>query len=1123
MTIFMFLSVIEAYEIGCVDLDLSFSILNETTCLYSNQDFHIFPIIEEASSSIINLELDLIFILSSSDIQKQRIIQLYSSHQVPIIVLGKGKNTDWVFFTEPSSECYAKVLIKFLLSQKMYNLGFIWTPEPNHFETAQALKSETFKIKTSSLEKSASQKRVKEIIGKYFKCEGITDYLVMASHRECKKFEESFNELKLEKNWNIVVYSQECVYDIESNGSLILTPLATEYVKTSTEFHSALFEKYIINILGKSLNRFQIAQQLRKVDLKCEYSIINIQNNKRVKIGTVSDCNIILEQQIIYFTGSMQREVVKKPKIQFSANTGSFDPFGRPPALQNARFQDGIYYALSKISTDRNLLDKFELRLFDKILCGVSHFDYNYSKSCYESIKDQLGVAYIPSFYSTTIDTMLQFTDLGIKTPVLAGMGNSPILGNSTMFPTFFRLVSPINHIINFSMVVLRKLLWKNFIMFYSDDNWGTSLYLKYLNIELSGEINIINSLKFRKIPFDFKPQMLKDYKDHIKDAVNSGGNIVFLLMSDPTVYFFLEGLYDYGIRRSDFVYILFTPSVFDQIYSEDGDQAKREELMDGTHMAYNTMWMGEYGYQVQNDYKNFSGKTWLPCFYIDAVFTIAHTLEYLIYQGRDYEDPEEFIFVLRSIRFLGATGVISFEKTGNSRNLYYYGIYNFYQDLNSKKFIGVNKTLVSPLTSQILTLIPSVWPNHGPRPKEMKTKYYNCEVYEKDVIESPKSQLTQLIACLSIISLSFIITLLGSLKIKLTDMQLMSKVGFIQFSDCLQLFFIIIEPIQMLSSGPPIDKINKVISWSAHFFSINLIKVYTMRDESFWNYFYLNLSIGYFWIFLCIASGKYFTFLGKLHRLINSLTSTLTPIMTNYLFIPLITTILNIYSCRFTTKTNENESFLDTDCDYKCWTGHHIYIIILTSILIVVYTPIALIFKADWQNESNKLTIKSSEHYSLIKQMISILLLIVQTPLRKKSNLAFALLFIVCLFIILLYTFKRNAYNYDRANLWNKITLCCAIWNTAVYILSLKLEIQIFWYSIIGIFGWILLIFIGAYLHKRLPPNMLLVKEKNTVKMMLRFAFNMGMFTSNRYRVRRMGSSGPVRRTPSLVTTSKK
>ena len=65
---------------------------------------------------------------------------------------------------------------------------------------------------------------------------------------------------------------------------------------------------------------------------------------------------------------------------------------------------------------------------------------------------------------------------------------------------------------------------------------------------------------------------MMEKFKENIEDAFMTGCNFVVFAMSHPTPFYFLEALYDFGIRRGDFPYFFVTPTGTDQLKVEDSE-----------------------------------------------------------------------------------------------------------------------------------------------------------------------------------------------------------------------------------------------------------------------------------------------------------------------------------------------------------------------------------------------------------------------------------------------------------------------------------------------------------------------------------------------------------------------
>ena len=1086
---------VRSYNILALELDLAREPYSESERILfdSYSDLNITWSKKLPNYDFILENFDLLMVISASDIAMVSLNEIASVREVPVIVLGKGKNSNWVFFTEPDDSCYDKNLLALVDYLGMQNLVVIWSYSREKLETVKKLKATRDVIRSASIAGNLNQEKVSEMFGKFVKSKGISEFLILVEANLCKMIQESIRILNLEKIWNLAVYGEECSLNLHRSGSISLAYGRLENLHSDKLYNLNPIFHNLDKITAKGYTRYQIKNQLKLLNMDCVHSIINYRD-QNVIAGEIVDGKISNNTEIAYFRGESVRSKVKKPPIRISANTGILNPPGFKNATQNSMYHQGTYFGVKQLKSSNELLSGFELELYDKVNCGVSTYVHDFSKMCFNKIQNELGVAYIPSFYSSTIETLGLFKELDIQIPVIAGMGSSTILSNYTKYPTFFRLVSPLNFIVWSSIGVMKKLKWKNLIIFYSNDPWGIDLYNVVLYQESIGTLKILNKEEYRKISYESVDLFKHNYSENIKDALDTGCILMFLLMSDPAPFYFLETLYDNGIRRGDFVYFFLTPSGTDQLNSPEGNYLKRAELFHGSYIIYNAMWQDKFSWTIKYEFDK-TGTTWFPGYYIDTVTSIAKTIQYLLDHGKDYENTTAFVEAFRYSRFRGATGYVSFDSILNDRNLYFFSVYNIYEKPESKKFVTENTAFISPLTSLYFIYNSSVWPvSGGTIPDDMKINYFNCPIYQDHVVIAKQSGIIQLSLCLSILVVSCTLTFILARKTKLAGLKLMTKVLYVQASDYFEVFFILIEPIQMTSLGPPLDKLNKVLYAIANFFSIKLISAFSLRDKHYWSVYFIGLLIGYTWILICLLSCQRLEKVLKGFSVkLNSLKLTLTPFMVSFLFIPLLTTNLSIFSCRYTEKREENAPFLDYDCNFKCWEGNHSIFILLSTVLIILQPPMSLVYRARWQALDSGVSIKSDEYYCLIKNLISMFLISTERLISEQSELAFALVFLLGIVTIQIYLFKNFAYNYDRANLWIKVVVWCVIWNTLLYILNLFVPFD--YYIYIDFFGIFIAVGIGIWFHRKLPPSKLLVKEGKTVFQMLRFAYDMGMF----------------------------
>ena len=214
---------------------------------------------------------------------------------------------------------------------------------------------------------------------------------------------------------------------------------------------------------------------------------------------------------------------------------------------------------------------------------------------------------------------------------------------------------------------------------------------------------------------------------------------------------------------------------------------------------------------------------------------------------------------------------------------------------------------------------------------------------------------------------------------------------------------------------------------------------------------------------------------------------------MLNYLFIPIFSYLSSIFSCRYSKDLKT--AFLDTDCNYTCWSGSHIPLAITCSGLLLILSILSYIYNAHQQNNSS-INIRSSQTYIILKLFICILINTSQKLLiisNIHSKLIFAFIFLINMLGILSFTLKHNCYNYDRLNLWTKFLYLCVIWNTLTYIFGVACDVREFLIVLVNVLGWFIIICAGIWRSLKLPPSLLVVKQGKTVYQMLRLAFDFG------------------------------
>ena len=278
----------------------------------------------------------------------------------------------------------------------------------------------------------------------------------------------------------------------------------------------------------------------------------------------------------------------------------------------------------------------------------------------------------------------------------------------------------------------------------------------------------------------------------------------------------------------------------------------------------------------------------------------------------------------------------------------------------------------------------------------------------------------------------------------------------------------------------------------------MNPIKLFSLRDQGYWIVYFLTLGVSYFWLILCVLSTKKFERILKSYQLkIIELKNFTVPLIINYLLLPILFNSTSVISCQYSEKRHLNIAFLENDCSFQCWTSTHYTYIVFSILLVIILSQLAIIYRLDMKNSSLNVNIKSNRKFLILKNMSSIIMIVHGNNIKARSELAFAITFLIIMSFIFCLAFKWSPYNYDRINLWIKVVLPCIVWHSIVCIVDLSIDLSEINLSAIYFTGWVVLIFLGVSLHIKLPPSLLIFKKGRTIIQMITLAFRLGYFES--------------------------
>ena len=132
-----------------------------------------------------------------------------------------------------------------------------------------------------------------------------------------------------------------------------------------------------------------------------------------------------------------------------------------------------------------------------------------------------------------------------------------------------------------------------------------------------------------------------------------------------------------------------------------------------------------------------------------------------------------------------------------------------------------------------------------------------------------------------------------------------------------------------------------------------------------------------------------------------------------NWLFVPLLTVLLNVYMCSRGVDSELSAAFLDIDCAVDCWAGIHTNYLVGNSVLLVIYLPAAVLGRlvvlgTEWH-------VKEQPRHILVKSIVEVGLVALSVSLKNNQTTIHAVLHLCLVTFYASLHGVMKAYNYDR------------------------------------------------------------------------------------------------------------
>ncbi|CAG9319105.1 unnamed protein product [Blepharisma stoltei] len=752
---------------------------------------------------------------------------------------------------------------------------------------------------------------------------------------------------------------------------------------------------------------------------------------------------------------------------------------------------------MDEINEGNTLLKNFQITFFT-FDCGVTVYDAKFAYNCFNNDIDKLGLGHISSFSSSmTIGALQTFKKLNVTFPVVGCSTTEPSLNLTSVYPMFTRVWFTASYGTSYLSVLIKAMGWKKVAILYQNNSWAIAKSW-HLNpaIEKQG-LEVVNPENTRWMPTGLDRESIRNYTDLAQGIIDSQARLLILNMESPMCNYFLEMLYDLGIRRGDLVIIATYLDMLTIIGNTDDYTYKRLEVGIPTIRLTLQTWVGKIGQKVKENVIAIHKQTptGYVCSYYDGTYQIAYALDYMINRGQDFTDPYKLESSIRIQKFQGCTGSITTDADSNDRIADAWSIESNLLDSTGNidtKVVG----LLKPFSSNILTISDPIVYSDGTttKPSDLRNQNNKCPFSSKLVKTFDKGRGLLFGICFFVALVTFVITIFIWKKWWNMSLDELKQKEELSIQDAIVGTSIVVEFFQYAAMGPNFSILSSIIAKFSYIFSLDLGDFIKLENGIFWIIVEMVFGGILLWTILCGVvlfrldeKWKYIT----IFKFLSWLADYLMPILGNLCFIPFISICLDVFLCDQSIGDKFTDSFLARDCYYFCWKGEHLVHAVFSFLALFLYVPSAIFCRPLWQELQSMLHVKSSPVYLMVKTIFQIAMIVMNKTIKRSQDIAHGCLFIAVLAIYTIFTFKFKPYNYARFSWWQGLILIGVTWLAFISTIAIVINRDLSVLLAILIFGWCIIGISGLYIQKKKYPSLLFRKSAKDTSTLFKFAFN--------------------------------
>ena len=935
------------------------------------------------------------------------------------------------------------------------------------------------------------EKSVGDNLIKWIKTKGGKLIVLIDSSESLSVIEQSVIDKKLIKSGFLLVYSKESFPGVIFENSLKIAESGTEFSKNVAEYHYLALSSIIKNLSdflkSKEMesNKFSIKHFLSGKKCGPENLVLLATKNSKTFVAGEFTTSYLLNVTTPFQTSNNSSSISSRTTLKISISNGQNEAFNITTYQIIPYLHQGSALAAKHVN-EKNQIPGFNVKLLSTD-CGLLIYDPSWYQACFGKLAGDVIVAHITSFFGMSlkgnIDTL---NGLGKVVPHISPIGGAEMFEDKTAYPQLLMLHTKLSWLLATQLILLKNLGYSELIIISSkDDAESYKNYLGYIETIKAFGLKVLNEERLRFLPFSYNRTTFSEYKGMFEELRNLRCSFFFITVQ-RFLPFTLEALYDVGFRKGQFVYIAETPHIGLLYGIEEPYYTKRKELIQGGLAVTYREWVGKFGESVKAELKSMFPDVNLMCLTYDTVVVLKEAINYVISIGEDYDEYEKLMKAMRINRIVGCLGNIQFERDGNSRYSAQLVLKQLYFNETLNILMTEDIAYVDRFGSNFFTQLTGfVWPT-GEAPPNIR-EISKCDLDDYQISDSNEAMRILYIIC-AVLLLITAITAGVTLKKQSISFTYLENTQVSHINDKVFISYFWLEIFQWISLGPDQKSFEQVFQNIHNLISFNIIAYFNLEDEKFWKAFFAIFGIICFCVLLCMllickAPEKFPRF--KVLQVLHEFSLSFLPIFLHFLFIPVLSLLLNIFMCNNKIGDDLSDSYMDKDCHTFCYSGSHKVIAALTGLLLAAYVIVAVPYRVFWEALIPELHLRTKPKFNLVLSLSQALGVVLYKVLQHQNQTVLGSLLCVLLacMIILIVTYKP--YNYERVKVTHSFTLGIALWNILIATVFREIDNFVGWVAS-SIVGSLLLIIIWRIFYIRETELLYDLPAKNIAHLFL-------------------------------------